>query len=99
MGAINADTADAWRDLAAQCSADKPAPGRRVRVVAGKRSGRTGVVTRHMPSRFEHDVYRYASEAQAHLRDMRGREGFVCRLRFDDGSEAWVPARNVEVLP
>lgn len=99
MTAINSDTRAAWQDIANQLSAQRPYEGRRVRVTDGRKHvGKQGTVTRHMVSRYD-DPFRYASEAQAHMREMAGRFGYVVRVRQDDGAEFWVRADYVEVLP
>jgi hypothetical protein len=104
VSVINAENTGAWQALANDLSATRPSVGMRVRVETGKRKGRTGVVLVHMVSRYE-DPYRYASEAQAHLREMAGRFGFVVRIRPDDGHCAggggpdfWSNADRVTVI-
>lgn len=102
MSAINADTAEGWRKIAAQLEAQRPSAGKTVRVVGGrKHKGKIGTVQVHKLSRYS-DAYRYASEAQAHMRDMRGRDGWVCRvlvLGAGSYSEAvWIDARHLEVI-
>jgi len=99
MPAINADTVDFWKDIAAKLSKQRPYAGRKVKIVAGrKHMGKTGTVVRHMVSRFE-NPYRYGSEAQHHMIDMAGREWYVCQVRDDsDGSLFWVKAEYTECL-
>lgn len=78
MPAINADTIEFWKDIAVKVSAQRPDPGRVVKVTGGrKHQGRMGKVIRHQVSKYR-DPFRYASEAQAHLRQMTGRTGYVC---------------------
>jgi len=96
VSAINADTAPAWRDLAAQCDLERPSVGRLVQVRAGKRRGVVGRVTRHMVSRYG-NPYRYATEAQAHMQDMLGRYGWTCRVQPATGPAFWTDADNVVV--
>jgi len=96
MPAINSENADAWRDIAARISEQRPDVGRIVTVTRGKHKGKRGKVTRHMLDKYS-DAFRYASEAQATLREMAGRAGFVCLVRFDDGTDGWVKADAVDV--
>lgn len=100
MSVINSETRAAWHILANEASAQRPSEGKRVRIVGGrKHQGREGVVRVHMESKYE-NAFRYASDAQAHLREMTGRYGFVVLVQPDDGSAAfWVKADYTEVLP
>ena len=100
MSAINAETRDAWQSIADELSKQRPWPGRRVRVTGGrKHAGKEGTVLRHQVSKYN-DVFRYASEAQAHMREMAGRSGFVVLVQPDNDSKPfWVDADKVDVLP
>lgn len=98
MSAINTETWAAWQHIAAEASKTRPSVGCRIRVNDGrKHRGAEGLVVHHMVSRY-YDPFRYASEAQAHMREMRGREGYVVRVRPDEGPEFWVRADYVQVL-
>lgn len=96
MPAINADTVDAWKALAQDLGAQRPSIGRSVTIVNGKHKGKTGKVIAHIVSKF-HNPFRYASEAQCHLREMAGRSGYVCRVRTESGEEFWVNAEYTAV--
>jgi adenosine deaminase len=99
MAAINAENASAWQAMADQLSEQRPSVGRHVRVTAGKHQGKVGTVIRHQPSQYI-NAFRYASDAQAHLREMAGRFGFVCRVQAAATPEQfWVDADKVEVIP
>ena len=98
MSAINEDTRAAWQAIADELSKQRPHAGRRVRVVGGrKHKGKEGLVERHQLSKYG-DAYRYASEAQAHMRDMAGRDGWVCLVRTDAGETFWINAQHTEVV-
>ena len=94
---INADTREAWQALATKCGERRPYVGRTMCVAAGrKHRGTIGVVQKHMVSRFK-DPFRYASDAQATLRELAGRAGYVVLLAPCDGSTPfWVNAEHVE---
>jgi hypothetical protein len=96
MPAINSDNVEAWKQLAKDLSKDRPDVGKTVLVQSGKHKDKIGVVKRHMVDRYT-QAYRYASEAQAHYRDMAGRYGWV--VLIDTGTEKpfWVKADKVEV--
>jgi hypothetical protein len=100
MSAINAETRDFWQDMASRFSVQRPNPGKRVRVTGGrKHAGKEGTVQSHQRSKYRTDVFRYASDASAHLRDMEGRAGFVVSVRPDDGTAPfWVDADKVTVI-
>ncbi len=98
MSCINSDTVDFWRQLANDLSAQRPSYGKRVRVTVGRKHiGKEGTVERHQVSRYG-SAFRYGGEANLHMREMAGRDGFVCLVRDDGGVAFWVPAENVEVL-
>jgi hypothetical protein len=85
--AINSDNRSAWQDLADHLAPNRPDKGRRVRIERGKYQGKIGLVTWHGPDKFANT--RYKSEAQLHLRDMAGREGFRIRVQPDEGGQAF----------
>jgi hypothetical protein len=96
MAAITSENRDAWQALANDLDRNRPHVGRRVKVTGGRKyKGREGTVVHHMVSRFC-DPFRYASDAQAHVREMAGRFGFVVRVRDDGGAEFWVDADKVD---
>lgn len=58
------------------------------------------IVLRHEVNRFDRSAFRYGGEANLQLREMRGRDGFRCQVRPDDGAESfWINAEHLEVLP
>ena len=104
MSLITSESAGAWQALANSLDATRPSVGRVVTVVKGtKHKDKTGVVVRHMLDKFYST--RYESEAQAHMRQMRGTRGY--RIKIAVKCEAsgsllesfWVPATYVEVKP
>jgi len=100
VSAINAENRGAWQALADELSKQRPSPGRAVRVTGGrKHKGERGTVERHQVSRYS-DPFRYASDAQAHMREMSGRFGFACLVRPDgNGAAFWINAEHLEVQP
>jgi hypothetical protein len=99
VSAINADTADAWRQIAKDCEATRPSAGKRVRVTGGRKHvGKEGTVLRHQISKFG-DAYRYGNDASHHMRDMMGRSGWTCQVRTEAGETFWTDADNTAVLP
>jgi hypothetical protein len=98
MPAMNPDTRTAWQAIANDLSNQRPSVGKRVKVTGGrKHTGKTGTVSRHQPSRFV-NATRYASDAQAHMREMAGRFGYVVMVSPDDGAAFWIDADKVEVI-
>lgn len=92
MACITSDNRDIWQKLADGLSAQRPYAGRRVTIVGGrKHKDKVGTVIRHQHDQYS-DAYRYGNDAHHHLRDLRGRSGWVCLVRFDDGSTGWVKA-------
>src|SRR5690606_16246564 len=83
----------------AEVNGDRIYAGLRVKVEGGRKyKGRTGVVTCHKRSRYEQDVFRYASGASLDLRIMLGREGFVALVAPDDDSDPrpfWVACKHL----
>lgn len=98
MATITSDNRAAWQALADSLAPQFPSSGKRVKVNKGKKNlGVTGVVTWHGRDRYYST--RYKSEAQLHLMDMRGRDGFRVKIQPDgDGLAFFVSADNVEVL-
>jgi hypothetical protein len=95
---MNAETRTAWADVARQVSAQRPDVGKRVRVTSGKRAGTVGTVERHQRSKYG-QAFRYGGEANLHLREMAGRNGFAVRVRPEEGGEAfWTGGQSVEVI-
>jgi hypothetical protein len=94
---ITSENRETWQKLATDLAGQRPSPGKRVRVLAGKRKGAAGSVRRHQLSRFGNG-YRFCSDAQAQLRDLKGRYGWCVLIRGDDGHEFWADADNVEVI-
>lgn len=93
---FNADNRDAWQKLIDDLSVNRPSKGKRVRVTSGKHKEKIGYVLWHGHNKF-YDV-RYKTDAQLHLMDMTGREGF--RVQIDvGGNKFFVDADKVEVLP
>lgn len=99
MSCINADTRSAWQAMADEASKTRPHPGRRVRIIGGrKHKGKVGTVVRHQVSQYG-NAYRYGNDASHHLRDMRGRYGWTCLVRTDLGEQFWVDADHTECDP
>lgn len=98
MSCMNTETADMWKQLAADAAAQRPIAGRRVRVTVGRKHlAKEGVVVRHIPDRYS-DAFRYGNDASMHLREIQGRYGFVVQIRTDSGESFWTKAQNVEVV-
>ncbi len=96
---ITAENRAEWQSLANTVSDQRPSPGKRVRVTDGKKHlGKEGLVTWHGLDRFV-DAFRYASGAQATLREMAGRYGYRVGIKTDDGETFFIRADRVEVLP
>lgn len=96
MSCITNENAAGWQRIADSLSEQRPYAGRRVSIVGGrKHKGKVGTVLTHMLDRYS-DAYRYGSDASHQMRDMRGRSGWVCKVRFDDGSTGWVKADYTE---
>jgi hypothetical protein len=91
-----------WQALTNIVPDDRIYRGLRVTVEGGrKHKGRTGSVTVHKQSPYEHDVFRYASGASLDLRLMRGRDGFVALVTPDDDGHPkpfWVPCKHLMPL-
>lgn len=94
MPAINADTADAWRQIASDCAAERPSVGKRVVVTRGKYKGKAGRVLKHQVSKFGAH-YRYGSDASHHMMDLMGRLGWCVQIDAD-GDRFWTSADNVK---
>lgn len=93
MSCMNSTTREFWNDMGQQLSRQRPSCQRIVTIVQGRKArGRRGVVVKHMIDKYE-NAYRYGNETSHHMRDMQGREGWVCRVRLDSGEEIWVKAR------
>lgn len=87
----------AWEDIAEGASAQRPSPGKRVRIVGGRKHvGRTGVVERHQVSKFD-DPFRYGSPQQHQMASIRGRRGYVVLVRDEAGETFWVRADYTRV--
>lgn len=98
MSVINSDTQKFWQDMAKEASKVRPDPGKKVRIVKGrKHKGKEGTVMKNIQDKF-HDAFRYGGEASHHMTDMYRREGFVVLVKQDDGSTFWVRADYTEVL-
>jgi hypothetical protein len=99
MSAINADTAKAWQAIADRLSVTRPSTGKTIRVSGGrKHKGKVGIVEIHQISHYT-NVYRYGNEASHHMRDLSGREGWVCRVRcIATGESFWIAAEHVDVI-
>lgn len=99
MSAINADTIDFWKQLAADLSAQRPSPGRHIRVTASrKHKGKEGTVVRHEASRYDR-AFRYGGEANLHMREMAGRSGFRVLVQHSTTPEKfWIDADKVDVI-
>jgi hypothetical protein len=99
MSAINGDTVEAWREIAKDLSAQRPYPGRRVEIVGGrKHKGRVGVVLIHCRDQYS-SAFRYGGEANLHMREMAGRDGFVVKCRDEMTNEIfWCKADYTKVL-
>lgn len=95
MPAINSQSADAWRSIAADTAAQRPSYGKRVTATKGKHKGKSGVVLQHKLSRYG-STYRYGSDASRCMADMVGREGW-CVLVQAGGERFWTSAENVRV--
>ena len=93
MACITSENRDAWQRMADDAAAQRPYPGRRVRIDGGRKyKGKIGLVVRHERDRFG-SAWRYGSDASHMLQDMIGRYGFRIQVRSDvDGSLFWCPA-------
>jgi len=91
---------NALRVIAADESiaARRPNPGRRVRVVCGKRIGAEGTVTKHFVGAYDTRKWRYGDSMSHHLRDIEGRYGYTVQVREDNGETFFVAAEKVCVL-
>lgn len=95
MSALNEDTRAGWQILADIVSRQRPNSGRRAHVFRGRNLvGRWVAILRHERDRFS-DAFRYGGDANLHLREMSGRDGFVCLVRDESGRSAWVKAQNL----
>ena len=93
MPVINADTADAWCQIAKDCAAERPSVGKHVTVTKGKNKGKSGKVLRHQISKFG-SAYRYGGDASHMMKDMMGRDGWCVQIECD-GQRFWTNADNV----
>ena len=98
MTSINSETRGAWQQLATDLDKTCPRVGKIVKVTSGKHSGKVGKVIWHGRDRYS-DAFRYASEAQAHLRDLAGTYGFRVGIQMESGECFFVGADKVEVQP
>lgn len=100
MPAINSETAEAWRQIAADTSAQRPSYGKRVTVTKGKHKGKSGVVMQHKVSRYG-SAYRYGSDASHCTLDMIGRDGWCVQIQLDGDryDRFWTGADNVRCEP
>lgn len=97
VSAITAENRDFWQKLANDLGPSRPDPGKRVLVVGGrKHKGKTGTVVRHRRDQFYH--WYCVPEANAHLREMAGRAGFVVLVQTESDL-FWIRADYVEVQP
>jgi hypothetical protein len=103
MSIINEQTKDFWQKLAVDLDATRPSIGKFVRIEGGrKHKGKTGRVIRHQIDKFG-TAYRYKSDAQAHMADMRGREGWACQVECGQDEHGatirvWVKAHYCTVI-
>ena len=56
-----------------------------------------GIVVQHRKDTFDRVTFRYGNDASFHLREMRGREGFVCEVQ-DAAGRFWVKAAYLECV-
>lgn len=98
MSVITSENRAAWQSLANVCSEQRPDVGRKVKVTGGRKHiGKAGVVRIHKLSKYS-TAFRYATDAQAQLREMAGRSGYCVLVQPDGGGESfWVDADKVEV--
>jgi hypothetical protein len=97
MPTVETMTREAWQGLADDWSRNRPYAGQPVKIEGGrKHNGKSGIVVRHEVSRFG-DAYRYGDSISHQFRDIVGRYGWRCLVRFDDGSTAWLNAEHCEV--
>lgn len=89
---ITTENAAGWQKIANDVSRQRPYPGRYATVVRGKklRGERVFIVT-HMRDQYS-TAFRYGGAGNLQMREMKGRAGFVCKVRATDGSVAWVKA-------
>ncbi|AND75613.1 hypothetical protein [Nostoc phage A1] len=98
MTAINSENREAWQVLATTLSNQNPGVGKNVKIVDGrKHKGKTGKVIKHQRDRYS-DAFRYGDSATHHLREIKGRYGYVCLIKDDTGSTFWVKAEYTEVV-
>lgn len=91
------DNHEAWQKIIDDTSPQRPDVGKTVKVVEGRKYlGKVGKVLWHGRNKFS-TAWRYGSDAQWHLRDVMGRNGF--RIKIDTGTEKFfVDADKVEVI-
>ena len=94
MAIFTSENRDGWQRLFDDVAAQRPSVGKHVRVVEGKHTGKSGIVTWHGRDKYSDDYYK--SDAQLALRDACGRDGF--RIRIQTESECFfVNADKVSV--
>lgn len=93
FGVINEATRVAWQAIASDVSRQRPYPGRRALVFRGRKLlGEMVTIIGHERDRYDVTAFRYGGEASQHMTAMRGRRGYVCRVRTNCGVLAWIKA-------
>lgn len=97
---MNASAWDALKAIAADptINARRPIVGTVVRVIEGPMMGLEGRVTWHGIDKFNRTAFRYCSDMQAHLRDLRGQWGYRVRVEAEGGKPLFIGAEKVCVL-
>lgn len=99
MGIYSEVSHDALQGLINSVAINRPSVGKRVRIVSGRKHlGTEGLVAWHGLDKFS-TAFRYASDAQALLRDAQGTWGFRVRIIADSGESFFVSADKVEIVP
>jgi hypothetical protein len=97
MSFISEITQEQWQGLVNDTKGQRPSKGKQIRVTEGRHLGKVGEVRWHGRNKFS-DAWRYASDAQLHLRDLVGRYGFRVLVLDTTGDTFFVDADKVEVL-
>jgi len=93
-----------WSAMKAVCgndeiSANRPSVGTTVIIDKGRKyKGKVGKVVRHIRDKFDRDAWRYCSDAQAIMREARGRYGYVIKVLTTDGETFWCKADYATII-
>lgn len=97
---ISKSTRQFFDDMAGASEVQKPSPGKRVRVIGGrKHNGKIGYVIRHQESQFYGRFAKKKPTENLALREVEGRVGYICLVKNEaDGTTFWVDADKVDVI-